>query len=295
LYDGFRMRDIRGMRNEVAVVVMGVLLLAVCELGESKRRIMPWMCLQLCDFTEEDIASHLTQLEEHKDTLSAVAFEHYHLGPNSELLIFDNVTVVNPQIQRMGLEAWAMISSFPYPDDFIDWMRQVFATPDPFFAQCIKEGVTNNYTGFNVDWEPAVGATEADSVAYANFLTEMTTALAPHGLQVSVDAATWTPLWNYTLLSESAVNKVITMATYVGTPKGFLSNLNQAVDEVGTEKLGVGLQTINPNTGDLLPLPEVAWRVKKIIEEGVTEIDIWDCPVPSEWWPILEFFAHGDE
>lgn len=46
--------------------------------------------------------------------------------------------------------------------------------------------------GFNIDWEPASGdPTASDAANYAKFLDELALALAPHGVKVSVDAATW--------------------------------------------------------------------------------------------------------
>jgi hypothetical protein len=42
-----------------------------------------------------------------------------------------------------------MISSYPYPPDFMDWMREVFANPVPFFEQVlfsVGEVNTSNVT-----------------------------------------------------------------------------------------------------------------------------------------------------
>jgi hypothetical protein len=32
-----------------------------------------------------------------------------------------------------------MLSSFPHPEEFINWMRSIFANPMPFIDECIKE------------------------------------------------------------------------------------------------------------------------------------------------------------
>ena len=32
-------------------------------------------------------------------------------------------------INSMGLESWPLLSSFPHPVEFMDWMRDVFANP----------------------------------------------------------------------------------------------------------------------------------------------------------------------
>jgi len=102
-------------------------------------------------------------------------------------------------------------SSWPYPQQFLDWMRTVFKNPQPFINQCIQQGTSLGLTGFNIDWEPTATATEQDALDYANFLTTLTNALQPKGLGVSVDVATWNTIWNYTALGQSTVDPVITM------------------------------------------------------------------------------------
>jgi len=37
----------------------------------------------------------------------------------------------------MMIDASHMIVRYPYPSEFIEWMRFVFANPDPFIAQCV--------------------------------------------------------------------------------------------------------------------------------------------------------------
>jgi hypothetical protein len=88
----------------------------------------------------------------------------FNLGPNSTLVL-NNLTNVVDDIKAMDLEAWPMVSSYPYafihlsrleysilfkslrgnfqsflrryPPQFLDWMRQVFANPEPFFEACV--------------------------------------------------------------------------------------------------------------------------------------------------------------
>ena len=72
-----------------------------------------------------------------------------------------------------------------------------------------------------------------------------------------MDSASWSPLWNYTLLSESGASRVITMDTYAGAGTKWGGRLTNAIDQIGLEKLGAGLETIDPNTGHALPLDVV--------------------------------------
>jgi len=147
--------------------------------------------------------------------------------------------------------------------------------------------------GYNVDWEPTVDATPQDSVSYANFLSLFARELHLVGMKLSVDSASWSPLWNYTLLSQSKTDIVITMDTYAGAGSGWDNLLDTAVDEVGVDKLGVGLETVDPNTNAPLSLEDVAYRFQQIEKKGVKEIDIWSTPIPDSWIPFLSQFVFG--
>jgi len=259
---------------------------------DGKQRVMPWMCLERCGFTSQQINEQLDQIHKIKEILSAVSFEKYNLGPNSTL-VTNNLTDVCDTIQKDGLETWPMISSYPYPPNFMDWMRQLFANPQPFILTCVEQGLKYGYTGYNVDWEPTVDATPQDSVSYANFLSLFARELHLVGMKLSVDSASWSPLWNYTLLSQSKTDIVITMDTYAGAGSGWDNLLDTAVDEVGVDKLGVGLETVDPNTNAPLSLEDVAYRFQQIEKKGVKEIDIWSTPIPDSWIPFLSQFVFG--
>jgi len=110
----------------------------------------------------------------------------------------------------MRLTFDSVISSYPYPPDFLSWMRQVFANPQPFIDACLSEYVLimilgffltshralkEGYTGYNVDWEPTTTATSQDAILYAQFLTKFTDALHKHNKKVTVDIASWSSIW----------------------------------------------------------------------------------------------------
>ena len=46
--------------------------------------------------------------------------------------------VVCCRLRSFGIQTQAMISSYPYPPEFIDWMRFVFKNPDEFIATAVK-------------------------------------------------------------------------------------------------------------------------------------------------------------
>jgi hypothetical protein len=118
-----------------------------------------------------------------------------------------------------------MVSSFPYPPEFILWMRQVFSNPQPFILACIRDAKEYGYTGFNIDWEPAEGATSLDAKNYAKFLDTLSRSLHKEGIKVSVDFATWSPIWNVPALAETSVDYMLDMGTYTGSDTSFTSQL----------------------------------------------------------------------
>lgn len=75
--------------------------------------------------------------------------QKYNLGPNSTL-VMNNLTDPSNALQAAGLHTFPMVSSFPYPPQFIDWMRAVFATPKPFVDALVAEVVAHRYTGVNM-------------------------------------------------------------------------------------------------------------------------------------------------
>jgi hypothetical protein len=185
------------MRRVVALVA-GAAFAAAAGAGAAPapaRFVMPWMCLERCGDSSADIAFQLNQLAVNVSVFTGVAFEDYNLGANSSL-IKNNLTQVAGPLAALGLQRWAMISSYPYPPAFLTWMRQVFVQPAPFISACIAAARAENLTGFNVDWEPTSGngaptPEPQDALDYAAFLTTLADALHAEGFLLSVDVATW--------------------------------------------------------------------------------------------------------
>eukprot|EP01095_Lingulamoeba_sp_RSL-Kostka_P004254 TRINITY_DN15353_c0_g1_i1.p1 TRINITY_DN15353_c0_g1~~TRINITY_DN15353_c0_g1_i1.p1 ORF type:complete len:299 (+),score=76.86 TRINITY_DN15353_c0_g1_i1:131-898(+) len=255
---------------------------------------MTYMCLEFCNETTETINNNIKQIAQLSNLLDAVAYEHYQLGPNSTLTT-GNLTNVLPMLKETNIkEIWAMIDSYPYPPQFLDYMRQLFKNPKPFITSVIQEGIANGYTGFNVDWEPTATANEQDAKNYAIFLNQLATELKTYNLGVIVDVATWNSIWNYTYLSEATeVDRFITMGTYTGDNKSFLQQFNDAKDAFGN-KAGIGLQTINPDNNQNYTDPQLDYRFDLINQNDIQEIDIWSQPIPNYWYSYLENYKNGN-
>ena len=255
----------------------------------ASNRVMVWMCLEFCEDSQHLISADLKEISDHRNALSAVSFEKYTLGPNSTL-VDNKLTVVSPQIISYGLEAWPLLSSFPHPPEFIDWMRTVFKYPTPFIESCISEAKKYNYTGYNLDWEPTDDVTADDGTAYAAFIDTFGQALHSHGLKLTADIATWSPIWNYPAIAATSVDMGISMGTYTSNDTSFSSQLSKLVTNFGPLRSGVGMETVNASTVTRMPMDEVVWRFQQIKASGAVEIDLWRMPVPPLWWPLLEEF-----
>jgi hypothetical protein len=177
------------------------------------------------------------------------------------------------------------------PPEVIDHVRKVCSNPDAFILTAIQEGMRNGYAGFNVDFE-ASGGTEEDAVNFAKFLDKFATELHNFDMELTVDAATWDPIWNFTLIGATNIDRVLTMSTYAGSSEAFLKALAYGVETIGPKKLGVGVETVNPNTGKPYTEDELKLRFDAIEKNGVDEIDIWVAPVPENWWSFLENFVN---
>jgi len=155
------------------------------------KNVMPWMCLERCGSSSIDIYHHLQQIADHLDVINSVSFEKYNLGANSKLIV-NNLTDVLPALQNLGVATFPMISSYPYPKEFIEWCRQVFDNPTPFIQTCIEEAQKYGYSGYNVDFEPTIGIQDGDGKRYAQFLDKFAKALHSVGRILTIDIATWT-------------------------------------------------------------------------------------------------------
>ena len=112
--------------------------------------------------------------------------------------------------------------------------------------------------------------------------------------------ASWSALWNFTLLGESALDIGITMDTYATSFHSFQTGLARAQAAFAPEHLAIGLITY----GDA-PLNEtdVAMRFDALHKARVQRIAIWPCAdvdrctkiVPDFWIPYIRRFLQEDD
>jgi len=251
------------------------------------KRVMPWMCLERCGDDSTVIAQQMSSIHEHLHHLTGVSFELYNLGPNSQLVV-NNFTSVGEQLKSWGLETFPMVSSYPYPPDFLNWMRQLFKNPYPFINAAIKEIKMRGFSGFNLDFEPTTTGTSEDASNYARFLSTFASELHHINKILTVDVANWNAVWNLTEISHSKVDRIFTMDTYTTNLTTYQRVFKRDVEQVNNmEKLGIGLQIYSFSD------EEIKERFDMITKYDVREIDIWKMGIPDNWWPFIDSFLSG--
>jgi hypothetical protein len=113
----------------------------------SQKKTMVWLCLEICD-SQQQIQEQLQVIRERaSQCLTSVSFERYTLSPEGNFIVypFKNLSVVNPVLKEITgfggkkLETFPMITSHPYNESFIHWMRKMFKNPKPFIDEAIKQ------------------------------------------------------------------------------------------------------------------------------------------------------------
>lgn len=264
-----------------------LLLLSLLPLAAAKI-VFPWMCLERCGDNASQIAFEVEQVTQNASVFTGVAFEDFNLGPNSTL-VYNNLTQVAPAIRAAELQPIAMVSSYPYPPQFLDYMRDVFASPQAFIAACLSAARAQGLAGFNVDWEPQAGETPTpqDAADYAAFLSTFTAAMHAEGLVVSVDVATWSPIWDIPAIAASGVDLVVTMSTYTDDWETWQQELAYFIGAVPRARLVVGLETVRDSDNEPYTTAQLAQRFSALATAGVVQIAVWRSPIPDNWWPFL--------
>jgi hypothetical protein len=84
------------------------------------------------------------------------------------------------------------------------------------------------------------------------------------------------------------------MGTYNANFTWFTRRLNSALAAFGNQRLIVGLETTNDDTGAPYTANELAPRFAALAAAKVTNLALWDLPVTDAWWPFLAGFPTGE-
>ena len=150
--------------------------------------------------------------------------------------------------------------------------------------------------GLNIDFEPqadncqgAPTGTAADAAAFSRWLAAVRALLQPHGMRLTVDVASWSPvLAQYAVLAQGA-DRLLTMETYnADSPAQWRGLLEDFVGHTPREAAGVGLGAWSDGKGAWWETAAAAsYKVNQSAAAGVPELAVFRIlPSQSPPWPL---------
>jgi hypothetical protein len=272
------------------------LLLALVGASLAQRMVMPWMCLEDCGNSAKEIAEQVSNLTAPGAPFTHASPEDWDLCVNGTICKNSKRSSVSRLLAAAGLGVHAMIVSWN-----LDAIRAAFAAPAAFIASVENQLLAAEpaVTGVNLDLEPhgsnpPVGPvpTAADAAAYAAFLNVFADAMHARSprIEVSIDIATWTKFWDYSLLNTTRVDYICDMESYNADIGFFEKQVDFARAQISHDKYVVGLATTHesgPQSGKPFNVTELQWRFDFLKARGLQKVAIWDTPIPDLWLPFL--------
>jgi hypothetical protein len=162
--------------------------------------------------------------------------------------------------------------------------------------------------GLNVDFEPQADNCQggptgdaSDAALFATWLGAVRAQLSPHGVRLTVDVASWSPVLSEYATLAAGVDRVLTMETYNGdNPGQWDGYLSAFVGATPLDKAGVGLGAWSDGTSGWWESSAAAQhKVNASLAAKVPELAVFRI-VPSPevspewplafWWPALSAF-----
>jgi len=165
-------------------------------------------------------------------------------------------------------------------------MRKLFESPSSLITQALTLAKNNNYIGFHIDFEPESGVETSDAKLYADFLDTFAQVLHQANKILSVDIATWSPLWDFSLLAKTHVDKFYNMETYTKNITFFEEQVAKTVHTLGVGQTAIGLDS------DISPINLLPEMLTILTKYEVNAIGLWrdNQPVPVEWFDFMHQF-----
>jgi hypothetical protein len=180
----------------------------------------------------------------------------------------------------------------------IDAYRTLWADKTNSPAQLAAFALSANLSGINVDFEPqadncqgAPTGTQADAQSFAAWLTAVRSLLSPHGIRLTVDVASWSPVLSQYAVLAGAVDRLENMETYNGDSQAEWEGYYEAfINAVPREKAGVGLGGWTDGKGSWWETPAgAAAKVARATADGVPELAVFrivPSPEQNPSWPL---------
>ena len=246
----------------------------------------------------------MEQLKANSDIVHAVSFGAFSVaaasGMSAPTLAGSVNATLQSELSALGFETHALVGCGSTPT-----LRQLFANPEPFITAAVQATVASNVTGLNLDFEPYDNqATNADGLAFAAFVDRLANSLHAAGKVLSVDYFTNNAFWSLAALNGTAVDRLISMDTYVQGNETFEVYMAVANAYAEGSRLGVGMCSQVSKAGTPFgpdPCGSEVWTDEMLKERFaflatasagglLSQINMWVLPLPDNWWAALRAF-----
>ena len=257
---------------------------AIHEPPPAAREAALFIC---CDVLPEEWPIYIANISAHRANVTSVIIALYTMsrngtfesqGPHDQVLAGERAAA---SINAMGIAATALIAVNP------SGLRLALydsAVRQRFISSAVARARQTGITGYNLDAEFPNDENSTDGVKFIDFLNAMATALHNNAsnpaskaigarkktLSVDVHGDGDTPfdfhVWG-PQFQTSAVDRVVTMATYTASKTAFDKYFAESAAHIGPEKLQVGLER-----NQVLVNPK---NIAYILSKNVSAIAVW--------------------
>ena len=189
--------------------------------------------------------------------------------------------------------------------------RKLWADTSKSPQVLLAAALAANASGWNIDLEPQANnckggpgdiGNKTDATLFASWLSAVRAVLNPHGIRLTVDVASWSPVLREFATLAPAVDRLQNMETYNGDSETqWLRYFNEFVMPVPLRAAGVGLGGWDDSKGGWWETEAGATsKVSHAIKAGVPELAVFRLvPSPevqpewplSFWWDALAPFV----
>ena len=271
-------RPLRTLDDEVARVAGRQAALFVC-----------------CSFSAAQWKAHVQGVTAHRANLTSVIVAPYELSKNATLINQGTqqqvaaAVAAAAELRALGLRTTALVACNP---SGVRVAMYDSAVASAFISQAVAALAATGLQGYNLDAEFPGDGNHSDGAAFVSFLDDFSRALtaenASYSLSVDVHGDGSTPfdfhVWG-PAYAASAIDHVITMATYTDAKKNFDKLFAEATSVIGADKMQPGME---PNAVLSNPLD-----IGYILSKNVSAIAVWG-PTPDALkqvhWDMIGLF-----
>ena len=166
--------------------------------------------------------------------------------------------------------------------------------------QLLAAALAVNASGWNIDFEPQADncqgsptGTPADAVLFASWLTSVRSALHPHGVRLTVDVASWSPVLGQFAVLAKSVDRLQNMGTYNGgSSSEWMSGYTPYLAATPLAAVGVGIGAWSDGGTAWWETPEgAAFKVARARADKVPELAVFRIVPGATPWPLDFWWA----